>query len=482
VSVESGRVVLRSRRLGREIIPRLTSAHAVSTADLPLYRFLTALQSQDGAPALDWSWGPLGSAPRLPRVTLGRAVLAPAKWTLTAAALAGLLGTRGAARFRAASELRRAHRLPRWLSVGDGDQRLALDLDNVLCVDTLAELARDRAELELLELYPTPDDSCVGEAGQRFTHELAVPFVRTDAGTAASPRAPEGPAVRTFAPGSEWLTVKCYGGPAGVDRLLREVVAPLLQEHGEIERWFFLRYGDPAWHVRLRFQGPRALLLGRLVPALHDRLAPLLATGTINKVQLDTYQRELERYGGPEAMPLVEEIFHHDSAAALAIVDLLEGDEGADARWRLALRGCHDLLIDFGLDLDQRLALATTLRARFGAEHAVDVASERQLGQRYRAERPELTRLLGTPDSEHPLAPGLAVLATRSAALVPVVARLRALEERGQLAVPRQELLASLLHMHANRLLLAQQRAQELVLNDFLARHYTSERARARGR
>jgi lantibiotic biosynthesis protein len=348
-------------------------------------------------------------------------------------------------------------------------------------VEMLAELAKDRAQLEVLELFPAPEDCCVTGPGGRYTHELAVPFVRTDTAPAATARPEAESATRTFAPGSEWLTVKCYCGPTGVDRLLNEVVAPLVEEAG-IQRWFFLRYGDPAWHVRLRFQGERAALTA-LLPRLHDRLAPQLATGIVGRVQVDTYQREIERYGGPQAMPIIEEIFHHDSAAALAIVQLLEGDEGADARWRLALRGSHDLLIDFGLDLDQRLALSTTLRARFGHEHAVDIKVERQLGQRYRTERQSLVQLLAAaPDSDHPLAPGLAVLAQRSAALAPVVARLRALEAGGQLTTPLPEILASLLHMHANRLLLAHHRAQELVLNDFLARHYTSEQARSRRR
>jgi thiopeptide-type bacteriocin biosynthesis protein len=388
---------------------------------------------------------------------------------------------RGAARFRAALELRERHRLPRWISVGDSDQRLALDLDNVLCVDTFAELTRDRAEVEVRELYPAPDHCCATGPGGRYAHEVAIPFVRTDQAPALPARPPvEETLTRSFAPGSEWLTVKVYCGPAGVDRLLREVVAPLLDEQ-PVLRWFFLRYADPQWHVRLRFQGARAQLLEGLLPALHDRLAPLQAAGVVGRVQLDTYQREVERYGGPEAMPLVEELFHHDSAAVLSIVELLEGDEGADARWRLALRGSHDLMVDLGLDLEQRLALVTRLRAGYGAEHGAGLTVERQLGMRFRTERAALAQLLAAaPDGDHPLAPGLAVLARRSADLAPVVARLGALEARGRLTVPRADLVASLLHMHANRLLLAQQRAQELVLNDLLARQYTSERARAR--
>jgi thiopeptide-type bacteriocin biosynthesis protein len=178
-------------------------------------------------------------------------------------------------------------------------------------------------------------------------------------------------------------------------------------------------------------------------------------------------------------MPIVEQIFAADSEAALGVVERLEGDEGADARWRLALRGSHDLMVDFGLDLAERLALVTRLRAQFGAEHAAGVEVERQLGQRFRAERQELTALLAAGPG-HPLGPGLELLDRRSRAVAPLVARLRELEAGGQLTAPREEVLAALLHMHANRLLLAHHRAQELVLHDFLQRLYTSEAARAR--
>jgi hypothetical protein len=46
--------------------------------------------------------------------------------------------------------------------------------------------------------------------------------------------------------------------------------------------------------------------------------------------------------------------------------------------------------------------------------------------------------------------------------------------------LPAIELVPSLIHMHANRLLRSAQRAQELVLYDFLYRIYESELVRAR--
>jgi thiopeptide-type bacteriocin biosynthesis protein len=180
-------------------------------------------------------------------------------------------------------------------------------------------------------------------------------------------------------------------------------------------------------------------------------------------------------------MLLVEEIFFHDSEASLAIVEMLDGDDGAEARWRLALRGTHDLLVDFGLDLPARHELERGLRARFGEEHRADVKAARQLGEIFRRERGGLAELLAaTGGGEHPLAAGIEALERRSAAIAPVVDRMRALERSGALNVPLSDIIASVLHMHANRMLLSQQRAQELVIHDLLMRHYGSEIARAR--
>ena len=78
---------------------------------------------------------------------------------------------------------------------------------------------------------------------------------------------------------------------------------------------------------------------------MHEAAAPLLAGGILWKIQLDTYEREVERYGGAEGVALAERIFQADSETVLEILEMLEeGDAGVDERWRLALRGIDMLL------------------------------------------------------------------------------------------------------------------------------------------
>src|SRR5262249_37635552 len=151
----------------------------------------------------------------------------------------------------------------------------------------------------------------------------------------------------SFPPGSEWLYVKLYTGPAILDQVLRDVVGPLVEtvlRAGAVDRWFFIRYGDPDWHLRLRFHGEPARLHPAVLPALQAAAAPLLAGGRAWRLQLDTYEREVERYGGPEGIVLAERLFHADSEAILALAGLLAEDARGDLRWRLALVGMHLLL------------------------------------------------------------------------------------------------------------------------------------------
>jgi thiopeptide-type bacteriocin biosynthesis protein len=287
---------------------------------------------------------------------------------------------------------------------------------------------------------------------------------------------------RRFAPGSEWLYAKLYGGSATADRVLREAVVPLVREalgQGAADGWFFLRYEDPEPHLRVRLHGEARRLREEVLPALEARMEPLLEEGLLWRVQLDTYEREVERYGGPEGMRLAERLFHADSEAVLSLLEGLSGDEGAELRWLLALRGMSQLLEDLGLEGEARRAVLSRAREGLLREMRVEADFTHSLGARYRHERARIEAVLrGTGREEGPLSGGLAALERRSRALKPIRSELLGLVAEGRLEVPLEELAWSFLHMHANRLLRGSARRQELVLYDFLSRHHESQAAR----
>ncbi len=496
VSVQGERIVLRSQRLGREVIPRMTNAHNYNWGSLGVYRFLCMLQTQGVIGGLMWDWDALQSAPFLPRVTTGRLVLSLARWRMSKDEIKRLSEQRGAALFQAVQAWRAERRLPRWVALADADNVLPVDLDNVLSVETLVHLIKGRTGATLTEMFPAPDQLCASGTEGRFVHELVVPFVRVNGargqpGNRATTSLTHLPIdslthlSRSFPPGSEWLYAKFYTGTATADGVLRDVVAPLVRkvlDVGAADRWFFIRYGDPDWHLRLRFHGDPEKLHADVLPALHAAVNPLLEDGRLWRAQLDTYEREVERYGGADGIALAEQIFHVDSEAVLKMVELLEpGDEGLDERWRLALRGIDALLNDFGFDLNTKLAMMKQARESFGKEFRADKNLESQLSDKFRKERKNLESLLRPDhDEDDPLSPGFEILQRRSEQFAPIIAELKACEQAGKLLVPLTDLALSYVHMHVNRLLRSAQRQQELVLYDFLVRLYKSQVAQAR--
>jgi thiopeptide-type bacteriocin biosynthesis protein len=483
VSVAGERIILRSARLGRRVVPRLTSAHNYH-ATQGLYRFLCALQADGTAGELSWDWGPLRSAPFLPRVVSGRLVLSRASWRVSRDELRPAAQAHGAMRFRLVQTWRAARRLPRWVALAAADNELPIDLDNVLAVDTFLELVKTQDQATLVELFPGPDHLWARGPEGRFVQELVIPFTRKDEGRRmkdeSKATAPSSlhPCKRSFPPGSEWLYAKLYTGPAMLDRILRAVVQPVVRalgQSGAVDRWFFIRYGDPDWHLRLRFHGQPGRLHHAALPALQAATAPLLESGELWRIQLDTYDREVERYGGAEGIVLAERLFHADSEAVLALADLFSGDARGDLRWRLALVGMDLILAELGFDWDTRRAVVRRARAGAAAVLHADSKFKDQLGTRFRKERRSLEALLDqTAGTDTQLAPGLEVLRDRSERLKPVMAELKTCARAGRLTVPLTELASSYLHMHANRLLRSAHQAQELVLYDFLYRLYGS--------
>ena len=486
VSVEGSRIVLRSERLGKEVIPRLSSAHNFTRGSLGIYRFLCMLQTQGNLGGVSWGWGALDGAPFLPRVTHGRLVLSRASWWMTQEEIEALVKTTGAARFAAVQEWREKRSLPRLVALADADNELLVDFDNVLSVETFLDVVEGRDRARLLEFFPGPEELPAQGPEGRFVHELVVPFVRKPRGPQAvrSQGRIEAPIRRTFPPGTEWLYAKLYTGSATADLLLRDVLAPVVREilqEGTAESWFFIRYGDPDWHLRLRFHGDSAQLVTQVFPRLQAAVAPLVDDGRVWRIQLDTYEREVERYGGPEGIALAERLFREDSDAVLSILEMLEGDEGADFRWRITLRGIDMLLDDLGFDPVLKLRVLAGMRESFTREFGGGKGLRVQLDQRLRSERRSLFTLLEPEnDPESPMAPALEVLHQRSQKNAPIVAELKRLEAQGKLTASLAEMAPSYVHMHVNRMIRSAARAHELVLYDFLYQLLESKAARAR--
>jgi thiopeptide-type bacteriocin biosynthesis protein len=510
ISVQNNRIVLRSRRLGCEVLPRLTTAHGFTHArNLKLYKFLCLLQFQGAASGCTWNWGVLDQSGFLPRVISGNIILSPAKWRLTKETLEKLGKEQGVERLQAVSRWREKKRIPRFVYVTEADNQLLIDFDNALSVETFVEYIKKRPEARLVEMLLDPQQLCVRGPEGTFINELLIPFVRTvktvgpdsslkpeDAQSVAIESAVPGPKmprhssilaqlpaqVRSFLPGSEWLYAKIYASPSHMDRLLIQAIKPLVERvlgAGEADGWFFIRYSDPHLHLRLRFHGDPQKLSAHVLPLLWQFASPEIQKGTIWRVQLDTYEREVERYGGLAGIHISERFFQIDSTLILELLSILSETGAAKTRWQVACYSVDRLLLALGLNLKDRRLLVNNLGKHYEKTFSVDQRYKKQISEKFRNERAALEEIIGASEGPNLFSPQLHSAVSRYVEQLRTLrAELEAKLGNGELSRTIPELASSYVHMHLNRIFRSAQNAQEMVLYDFLARTYDSRLAK----
>jgi thiopeptide-type bacteriocin biosynthesis protein len=470
VSVRRNRIVLRSRLLNKEIIPRLSSSHNYTRSSLPIYRFLCDLQLQGKRGSLTFHWGSLKGQHRfLPRVTFKQVILHPASWDFTLEDITHLKGE-GENALRA---FRKTWNLPRHVVLADSDNELLIDLEDEGMVNLWMETIKNRSGFTLKE-FLHPDGLVTDTEGQPYVNQCIGVIRKTAPVYAAAAlreiAGPDTPLRAQFLPGSEWVYYKLYTGIKTADKILLEFVKPLTDAfaaRGWIDKWFFIRFNDPDFHIRLRFHLSDISHMGAVTAALHTTLEPLLDDRLVWKVQLDTYNREMDRYG-TNTIELAEAFFHQSSLSVIAMLGRTNGDERETSRWLWALGEVNNLLRCFGFSEAEKLALVTRFRDGFDPEFPLDKALRQQLSNKYRKHRPEIDYIM-----EQSVRQQITPLLT-------IADDIRWMGLRGELQVPIPELIASYLHMMINRIVLAESRKQEMVIYDLLVRYYQSGMARAK--
>lgn len=181
VSVRRNRVVLRSKRLNKEVVPRLTNAHNYSYNALPVYHFLADLQTQGRRGGLGFNWGSLANEYEfLPRVVYKNIIFSPATWNIKNDDIKDLVKIKENLKLvEAVKEWRKAKKLPARVLLADSDNKLFIDLDNALCIKTLFSVTKNRGGFQLVEFLFNPENAVVKGKEGVFTNEFVLSFHKT---------------------------------------------------------------------------------------------------------------------------------------------------------------------------------------------------------------------------------------------------------------------------------------------------------------
>ncbi|MDH6111433.1 thiopeptide-type bacteriocin biosynthesis protein [Kitasatospora sp. MAP12-15] len=312
-----GQLALYSSRLQRQVRPVLLSRITRSLLP-PAAQLLHLLGHADERPWHPWSWGPAGDAPYTPRVTYRSTVLAPQRWQLPQALHATVNHRARWLEHLADWRSHTATAVPDEVVVEERDRHLPLDLRLPEHRELLRRSVRRgcRTVAEVLG-----GDGVVQGPRGRHQLELVVPLYRRGGGQAEQrfdPRAAARPrAADTIPPGGTWLSL-ALPVPA---RLQDQVLAQLPPAPDGV-LFYWLRYtsAELGQHLRLRYRAAPEVLAGvqqRMAGWADEMAHQHLSNGRLSVLP---YQRETQRYGGPEAIAAAEELFAADAALTLAII------------------------------------------------------------------------------------------------------------------------------------------------------------------
>jgi len=473
ISVNAGKIILRDKRTGNQIIPRLSTAHNYKRGVLPIYEFLGDLQHQNLHSQIAFSWGALEEMLCFfPRVCYGNIVLSPATWRLSQQHFASLQTATETNQQEKIGQFIAEWNLPVDFLLCDGDNHLPVFSQNHLSVTAFLDTIKQKPAIQLQEFgagFNPANANCTRQYIACVTQEATVYH--------GTPK--EIPIVaekqRSFVPATEWIYYKLYCSEKQADRLLLHFVHPLVKEVNQkklANKWFFIRYRDPDFHIRLRFHctGPRCI--PQIMALFNKKQEALAPAPGFWKTQLDTYTRELERYGR-QSITNAETIFCIDSEAVLSMLHHKQSpiDPWFPICW--LLKAIDDMLEAFSIPLQQKQILLQSIRNDFAREFNEGKHTTRQLDSIWRSIRQKSEALLNsdkevwTNDLTNPLH-------KRFLALRQEAAKLRNLQQQNLLEKNIEELLRSFMHMSCNRVFASQARRQEFFVYDFLCRYYRS--------
>lgn len=471
VGVANGRVLVRSRSLGRHLTLRMSNAHAFDRAEaLPVYRFLNHVSNQDYDANLVSLRRRLPRARFVPGLTYLGVIVSRPTWLVARADVERLRKT-PRAKLRDAFEALRVERgMPHRVALVQADHVIPYDLRNPWMVDDLLRSVLKSDETTLTDVHPDGMMPYLESAAGSHCHELQLALRAGGAARRGAP-APSDFGEAVVPLWDRWVYFNIYTSPHQQVAALAALRPSLdrLVAQGRASGYFFVRYrDDDGAHVRLRVHAPGGGALDAALPALRPAFAALLRDRVVQDVSIATYVRETARYGGDARCAACEEIFCVDSTAVLDALPAF--DALALDAWRIAAVAIDSLLRAFGIaSFERRLAFAARAARDFATEFAFDSTQRRKIGELYAAGRPLFVD--GALDAAD---------AAAAAPFVDATERVANLWKKAESVAPPLSEAAlygvqwSIVHMRLNRLFGRDQRLQEAVVWELLKRSYAS--------
>lgn len=452
VTVKNGEIILLSAQYRKRLIPRLASAYNYSRSDLSIYRFLCDLQHQQlQTQVLFDIQSLLPDLDFYPRVQYKNLVLSLRKWRVKAEdqgrkSVLNLLDEMGVSRY---------------FSAGTGDQTLCFDQESETDIIYFEQYLDQYNDFVITEVIMPVSQIFNDDNGKNYFTQVLVSLNHNEqlySGHVPAKKTAGNTLEKVIVPGKDWLYFEIYCHEERADFILAGLTENFITSYApEFKTWFFIRYNDPAPHLRLRLQLKQPENGYFYMRKLMELLSEDLSDGLITDIQLKTYQRETARYGLP-LMELTEQHFRLDSEYALS---LIAEDPDLFDKYANCVVFMKSALVAMGLNIGEETMFIRSIQQVYEKEHHMTSIEFKKVNREWNAFR-----------EVYPQG-SLAGLKLRlPAELLSSFARILSESNPEQ----RKSLYCSLFHMHINRLFASHQRAHETIIYSFLYKQLATEK------
>ena len=179
VSVNNYKIIIRSKKHNKEVIPCLSNAHNFSANSLPVYHFLCDMQMQNVKPVYDFSWGILESHYNFfPRVVYKDVILSKAKWIINKKEIAVFKNLKKDNLFEDFQTWRSERQIPQFVNWANSDNTLLLDLAKEIVIDMFLNAVKKLDRIILEEFLFSHQSIVKNATNENYANQFIFSFYK----------------------------------------------------------------------------------------------------------------------------------------------------------------------------------------------------------------------------------------------------------------------------------------------------------------
>lgn len=181
IQIKNDKIILKSIKHKKEIIPYLSNAHNFSTDSLPIYHFLCDLQNQNNR-SLHFGYGSLSSLNDfLPRIEYQNIILFKAVWNIKNEDIADLLKSENDDNLLAKTTLfLETKKIPQLVMLADYDNELLINFRNINSIKMFLSSIKKRQNFKLTEFLYDKDFYVKDNENKNYTNQIIFSFFNNE--------------------------------------------------------------------------------------------------------------------------------------------------------------------------------------------------------------------------------------------------------------------------------------------------------------